>query len=166
MRFGRTFYVIILALCLFEMARLWFIAPDQMAAHFNVQGEPDRFVSKAEFFWFQAQTLLVIILVSLPLQVLFMVMPPSLINMPNREFWLAPERQDETIGRLNSFGAMLFGMVVLMIQAAFEISAYANLRTPIQFNAGLMGAIMVTGMVVIGLLLLQLMISFRLPRTK
>ena len=166
MRFGRTFYIAVLLLCLFEMARLWLITPDQMAAHFNAQGLPDRFAPKAEFFWFQAQTLLVVILVSLPLQVLFLVLPPNLINMPNREFWLAPERREETIGRLNSFGAMLFGVIALMIQTAFEISAYANLRTPIQFDAGLMGAIMVTGMVVIGLLLMQLLISFRLPRTK
>lgn len=166
MRFGRIFYIAVLLLCLFEMARLWFIAPDQMAAHFNAQGDPDRFVSKAEFFWFQAQTLLVIILVSLPLQVLFMVLPPDLINISNREFWLAPERLDETIGRLNSFGAMLFGVIVLMIQAAFEISAYANLQNPIQFNTGLMSMIMAAGMIVIGLLLVQLVISFRLPRIK
>ncbi len=60
MRFGRIFFLIVLALCLVELVRLWSITPDTMAAHFNLQGSPDRFVPKAEFFRFQGQTLLVV----------------------------------------------------------------------------------------------------------
>lgn len=163
MRYGRIFYAIVLLICLLEMARLWNITPEQMAAHFDIQGLPDRFVSKAEFFWFQVQTLLVMILISLPLQLLFLVLPPGLINMPNREYWLAPERRAETVGRLSSFAAMVFGIILLVIQAAFEISAYANLQMPIMFNAHLMSMVMVAAVVLIGLMLIQLVISFRLP---
>jgi len=163
MRFGRVFYVIVLLICLLEIIRLWKISPEQMAAHFNIQGSPDRFVSKAEFFWFQIQTLLVMILISLPLQFLFLILPPNLINMPNRDYWLAPERRAETLERLNSFGALLFGIILLMVQAAFEISVYANLQTPIVFNAALMSAIMITSLIFIGVMLIQLVKSFRLP---
>ena len=166
MRFGRIFYGIVILVCLLEMARLWNIAPEQMAAHFNIQGDPDRFVPKAQFFWFEIQTFLIVILVSLPLQFLFLVLPPSLINMPNREYWLAPERRAETLGCLSSFGAMLFGVILLVIQAAFEISVYANLQTPIVFNAPLMTVIMVSSMILIGLMLVELALSFRLPTAK
>ncbi len=164
MRFGRIFFIGVLLLCLFELARLWSITPDTMAAHFNIQGSPDRFVPKAEFFRFQVQTLLVVILVSLPFQFLFLVLPPSWINMPHREYWLAPEQRAGTLGRLNAFGTVLFGIILLAVQAAFEISAYANLKMPIVFNAPLMSAVMALSLVLIVVMLVLLIVSFRLPQ--
>ncbi len=164
MRFGRIFFIGVLLLCLFELARLWSITPDTMAAHFNIQGSPDRFVPKAEFFRFQVQTLLVVILVSLPFQFLFLVLPSGAINMPHREYWLAPGRRAGTLGRLNAFGTIVFGIILLAVQAVFEISAYANLKTPIVFNTALMSAVMVASVVVILLMLVLLVLSFRLPQ--
>ncbi len=161
MRFGRVFYVIVLLICVFEIARLWAITPPRMAAHFDIQGNADRFVSKPEFFGFQIQTMLVTIIVSLLPQVLFLILPVNLINMPNREYWLAPEQREETLGRLSSFGAMLFGVILLTIQAGFELSVYANLQTPIRFNAQWMFAFMIASFTAILLMLVQLAISFR-----
>jgi uncharacterized membrane protein len=163
MRFGRVFYIIVLVICIFEIVRLWSITPIQMAAHFDVQGNPDRFVPKAEFFWYQIQTMLIVVIVSLPLQILFLVLPVNLINMPNREYWLSLGQRGETVGRLSSFAAMMFGVILLAIQATFEISSYANLQTPILFNTQLMFMVMTVSFIMIGVMLLQLMLSFRLP---
>jgi len=163
MRFGRVFYAIVLLICIFEIARLWNITPAQMAAHFNIQGNPDRFVPKAEFFWFQIQTLLVVIIVSLLPQILFLVLPVNLINMPNREYWLTSERRAGTVDRLSSFASMMFAVILLAVQAGFEISTYANLQRPILFNARLMLAVMTASFIAIGLMLFQLILSFRLP---
>lgn len=165
MRFGRIFFVLVLAICIFEVARLWTITPAQMAAHFNIEGYPDRFVSKIEFFWDQIQTVGITLLVSLLPQVSFLIIPAGLINMPNREYWLASERLDETRDRLSSFGAIIFGIILLVIQVAFELSAYANLQTPIFFNARLMIPVMVASLIVIGLMLLRLILSFRVTST-
>ena len=163
MRFGRLFFIIVIMICGVELVRLWNIAPAEMAAHFDVQGNPDRFVLKPEFFWFQAQTLLVVLAVSILPQILFLVLPVQFINMPNREYWLAPERRDRTISRLSSFGALLFGIILLAIQAGFELAVYANLQTPIWFNAQWMMGIMIASFLVLGLLLFQLIVSFRRP---
>jgi uncharacterized membrane protein len=163
MRFGRIFFVIVLVACIFETARLWSTAPAQMAAHFNIQGDPDRFVPKEQFFWFQIQTALVVVGTSLVPQVLFLILPVNLINMPNRDYWLAPERRDATVDRLSSFGALLFGVILLVIQAGFELSFAANLQTPIHFNAQLMLPIMFGSFIVIGLMLFWLTWSFRRP---
>ena len=53
MRFGRIFFIIVLLFCIFETVRLWNITPAQMASHFDIQGEPDRFSTKAQFFSFE-----------------------------------------------------------------------------------------------------------------
>lgn len=163
MRIGRIFYIFVVLLCAIETARLWNILPGQLAAHFNIQGDLDRFVSKMQFFWFQLQTILVVILVSLPFQVMFLILPPGMVNMPNREYWLAPERRVETMDRLSDFGSMLFGIILIAVQIAFDISAYANLRTPIRFDAPLMGIVMGLCFALIFALLIRLMLSFRLP---
>ncbi len=163
MRFGRVFYIIVLAICIVETARLWAIMPDRMAAHFNINGDPDRFVPKAEFFWFQAQTMLVVLGVSLIPQALFVVMPASLINIPNREYWLKEERREETLDRLSSFLAITFCFIVAAVQAAFELAAYANLQTPIHFDAERMFFVMIATLVCVFGLLIWLMISFRVP---
>ena len=163
MRFGKIFFVIVILACIFETWRLWGITPEQMAAHFDIQGSPDRFVPKAEFFWFQIKTLLIVIGVSLPPQVLFLVMPVELINMPNRDYWLAPERRNDTVERLSSFGAMMFAIILLVVQIGFELAVSANLHTPILFNAQLMIPVMLVSFMVIGLMLFWLAISFRRP---
>jgi hypothetical protein len=134
-----------------------------MAAHFNVQGSPDRFVPRAEFFRFQYQTLLTVVLVSLPFQFLFQFLSPDRINMPHREYWLAPGRRAGTLERLNSFGAVLFGVILVGLQAGFELSFRANLQTPIVFNAPLMLAVMAACLVAVLLMLAWLVLSFRLP---
>jgi hypothetical protein len=58
---------------------------------------------------------------------------------------------------------MVFGVILFAILAAFEISTYANLQSPIVFNAGLMGAVMASALIFIVLMLIQLVLSFRLP---
>ncbi len=163
MRFGKVFYFIVLLVCIFEFVRLWNITPPEMAAHFNVQGNPDRFVSKTEFFWFQVQTMAVVIVTSLIPQILLLILPVNLINMPNREYWLAPQRREETIELLSSFMAAMFGVILFAIQAGFELAAYANLQTPIRFNAQWMIIFMSTSFLIVGLMLVQLFLSFRIP---
>jgi uncharacterized membrane protein len=163
MRFGRAFYLFVILICVVEMVRLWNVSPEQMAAHFDIQGNPDRFVPRLEFFGFQVQTLLIVLAVSILPQVLFLVLPVELINMPNRDYWFAPDRRTATLDRLSSFGAALFGCILLVIQVGFELAVYANLQTPIHFNAQTMVAVMAAGFVLIGLTLVQLVVSFRTP---
>ena len=163
MRFGRIFYFVVLFVCIFETARLWMVAPAQMAAHFNIQGNPDRFVVRTQFFWYEIQTMSILILVSVAVQVLLLVVPARLINIPNREYWLVPKRQGDAVGRISSFVAMLFSVILLTMQAVFEISVFANLQTPIFFNAQLMIPVLIIAFLLIGLMSFQLTISFRIP---
>ena len=163
MRFARALFIIVLLLCVIETVRLWFLTPDVMAAHFNMQGNPDRFVPRLVFFADQAQTLLVVIAASLVVQVLPWILPVGWINMRNREYWLSPERRAATIDRLSSFGAAFFTVILLVMQAGFELAISANLHKPIAFAAQIMIPIIV-GFIVLSLVMLfWLARSFRLP---
>jgi uncharacterized membrane protein len=168
MRFGRIFYVVVLLICIFETVRLWNITPAQMASHFDIFGDPDRFSTKEEFFGFEFQTMLVVVGLGVLSQVLILITPVERINikMPNREYWLAPEHRDEILDRMSSFAAMLFGIVLLAVQAGFELAVSANLHQPIVFDAQMMLMFIAGFFVVTILMLVWLTISFRVPSSE
>lgn len=70
--------------------------PETMATHFNGFGEPDGWMSKQGFVLFEGVILLLIIFEFTLLPLLIEKMPDSLINMPNKDFWLAEERRAST----------------------------------------------------------------------
>ena len=163
MRFARVLFIIVLLACILETVRLWFLSPDVMAAHFNLQGNPDRFVSKLEFFGFEAQTVLVVIAAGLVIQVLPFILPVGWMNIRHREYWLSPERRTATVDRLSSFGAALSTIIFLVMQVGFELAVSANLQKPVVFAAQIMTPL-IAGFIFLSLMLLfWLGRSFRLP---
>jgi uncharacterized membrane protein len=168
MRFGRIFFIIVLLACVFESIRLWRIAPAQMASHFDIIGNPDHFTTKAQFFAFEIETMLVVIGLGVLTQVFVLITPVEWINikMPNRDYWLAPEHRDEIMDRMSSFVAVLFGIVALGVQAGFELAVSANLHQPIHFDAQTMFVFIAGFFVITILMLFWLMISFRVPSSK
>ena len=166
MRFGRTFFVIVLLICIFETVRLWGISPAQMASHFNVQGNPDAFTTKQQFFSFELQTMLVVIGLGILTQVFVAITPVEWVNLPNRAYWIASEHRKQTLGLLGSFAALLFGFVLLTLQAGFELAVSANLHQPVHFDGQAM-LVVIAGFIVIAILmLLWLTISFSVPPSK
>jgi Protein of unknown function (DUF1648) len=163
MRFGKYFFFIVLLLCIFETARLWFLAPAQMASHFNFQGNPDGFMPKLQFFVSQIEVALIVIGLGLVMQLLVLITPARWINLPNREYWLIPENHHALMDNLSSFGFALFGGILLVVQLGFELSTYANLQAPLHFSAQIMLPAIAGFMLYSMLLLFLLTRSFRLP---
>jgi hypothetical protein len=163
MRFGKYFFFIVLLLCIFETARLWFLAPAQMASYFNFQGNPDGFMPKFQFFVSQIQVALVVIGLGLLMQLLVLIIPARWINLPNRDYWLIPEHHDALMENLSSFGFALFGGILLVVQIGFELSTYANLQATVHFSAQIMLPAIAGFMIFSAMLLFFLTRSFRLP---
>jgi hypothetical protein len=163
MRYGRVFFIFVVLLCGFETVRLWSLSPDVMAVHFNALGNPDRFVPRFEFFSDEVKTVFVVIVLGLVVQLLPMILPVEWINMPNREYWLSPERREATIDRFSYFGAALFALILVVIQAVFELAVSANLHEPIVFAAPIMVPIIIGLIIVSFIMLFRLSRSFRLP---
>ena len=168
MHFGRTFFVIVLLICIFETVRLWGIAPTQMASHFDILGNPDHFTSKAQFFAFEIETMLVVIGMGVVTQIFVLITPVEWVNMkmPNRAYWLAPDHRDEIIDRMSSFVAILFGIVTLGVQAGFELAVSANLHQPIHFDAQAMFMVIAGLFISTFVMLFLLMNSFRVPSSQ
>jgi uncharacterized membrane protein len=66
--------------------------PEMVASHFDGEGRPNGCMPKNEFFKMFAVITALIIGIFLLLPKLIKRVPPSMINLPNKDYWLAPER--------------------------------------------------------------------------
>jgi len=104
----------------------YFILPGEVATHFGFSGNPDAWGPKTVFFlWYFIITgilVLMFVLVNRALK------PGHLtwLNIPNKEYWLAPERIHGTLHYVRS-GILLFGsgtllFVLDLVNQSFQVS--------------------------------------------
>ena len=104
----------------------WPHLPDEVASHFNAVGQADGWMSKTAFV---AVTLLIQIglaAMMLGFGWLIKVLPTSMINIPNRECWLADERREQTLGESESLMAWIAAGTAVFMMVIFYLTFDAN----------------------------------------
>lgn len=110
-----------------ELAYRYPQLPERVASHFNAAGQPDGWTSKSEFAWQWAAVLGMLSFTFAMTIFITSVAPVRSFNLPNRDYWLAPERVTATrrmvIERLLWFmgGVMLFFAYLLHETLAFNL---------------------------------------------
>lgn len=84
--------------------------PATVASHFDTAGRTNAFMSRAAYACVMLALALVIPLAAGVLPELLMRRPGARINLPNRDYWLAPGRRDATIQGL-SCRMRIFGVL-------------------------------------------------------
>ena len=77
--------------------------PERLATHFNVAGAPDGWSSRGSFLTVWIVTVAVMGVLFPGLRLLVRILPARFINVPRRDYWLAPGRDvytREAIGEL------------------------------------------------------------------
>jgi len=109
-----------LAIAAVQIAYYYPQLPDAMASHFDISGAPNAWQPKSAFFGLFSFIYVIFAVMFWTLPHLIMVTPPSLINMPNKAYWLAPERQGITAhllgDQLMGLGAGVIGFLILVCQ--------------------------------------------------
>lgn len=118
--------VVLTAFGLCLHAWYWTQLPDRIATHFGIDGNPNDWMSKTN-----ATLLLCSLQVGLPLIFLFIgstlpKLPSSVINIPNREYWLQPERRSSSISHMNSMLAWIAVLIALEMIAIVHLTFLAN----------------------------------------
>lgn len=113
--------------------------PPRVASHFDLGGRPDGFQSKHTFFWTSVLLDLVLLVLLLLLPLLIARVPLRSINLPNKEYWLAPERRAETLARLLTWVSWFSCASIGLLCGVFELIIRANLRgTALGYQAWLL----------------------------
>src|SRR5512141_1551506 len=111
--------------------------PPVVASHFVVGGAANGFMPRSGYLLFT-----IILLAGLPLLIVFLsslstFLPVRFINLPNREYWLAPERQDETLSYLREQGSHFGVMLIVFLCFVHWLVIRANSHNPPLFPESL-----------------------------
>lgn len=101
--------------------------PETVASHFNAAGEANGWSSRTTFTALYLATTGIMALCFLGPIWLMPKIPDSMINMPHKDYWLAPERRDETFQILNEYLLWLASATMLFLIDAFHQTIQVNL---------------------------------------
>jgi hypothetical protein len=99
--------------------------PPLVASHFSFSGKADGFTPRGAY----AATMIAFVIL-IPL--LPAIVPGALagngagLNIPNREYWLAPERRAATLAFVRGHGLWLAGALALFLGYAHGLTVHAN----------------------------------------
>jgi uncharacterized membrane protein len=102
--------------------------PEVVASHFNARGVPNGWQTKSAFFGLFVAVSVLAAVVGFGIPRIIASLPPQLINLPNKRYWLAPEHLAETLKFLSAYFAW-FGCAIFVIMIlTFDYAIQSNLH--------------------------------------
>jgi len=122
----RLLFAVLFVLAIVHWAYRFPLLPDPMVARFGFAGEPGGWSSKTAFFVVYLAVVALTAVFAFGVPALAAAWP-SVINIPHRAHWLAPERRSATLGFLHEHFAWFACAMLVFIVAVTELVLRANL---------------------------------------
>jgi uncharacterized membrane protein len=124
-RFNPLFlYLVGLVLTIGQVLYFYPRLPEKIASHFGPGGEANGWMSKDSFMVTYGILLLGTAGMLGGIGLVLGKIPTDLINLPNKEYWLAPERRTATLATIQEqmswFGAATMVLLIVVMQLVFE----------------------------------------------
>jgi uncharacterized membrane protein len=118
-------FVLLCVACVVHALYYYPRLPAEVAHHFGASGQPDAWGSKMQFLMVYLVTVAVMAASFLGLGLAMPKIPNSIINLPNKDYWLAPERRQQTLDymlpRLLWFGSITMVLLIDVFQQSFQV---------------------------------------------
>ncbi|MFA5073080.1 MAG: DUF1648 domain-containing protein [Nitrospirota bacterium] len=163
MKINRLLFVLAIAVTIIETLYYYSLLPTTVAVHFNAAGQADTWGSKDHFFMIMGITFVLMIIVFSGLPMLIRRVPDSLINLPNKGYWLAPKRREETISRLIDQLFFIGALSLLLMDILWYLVLKANLSDKPSLSAEWLWSMIIAFFVIVILWTILLIRSFRKP---
>ena len=158
---------ILIVSALFGIAQSLFYAtqlPAKVAIHYGATGLPDSWASNTVNLAMNIAIPVFLVVLFLIIPVILKVIPASLVNLPNRKYWLSAERKEATIEHMSQ-QLNIFGVVIMFLLIALEHLTYkANMTSPVRLNEKAAWVIFISFMVFTIAWLFKFYKRYRLPR--
>jgi uncharacterized membrane protein len=122
----------------------WQRLPERVASHFNGAGAVDGWMGKDTNFFLSAGIIAGITATFYLLGVMMRRLPPGWINLPNKDYWFAADRERQTRARLTAWAWTFGAFLNVFLLFAFHMAYLANLSDPVAIN----NTAMIAGLVV------------------
>jgi uncharacterized membrane protein len=102
--------------------------PERIATHFGAGGRPNGWMPRDFLGTFDVVFMAVVLGITVGSAYLARKLPVSLINVPHRDFWFAPERRAASYARLLRHLLWLSCLMVVFLAGVNQMIFIANLR--------------------------------------
>jgi len=114
------------------------VLPERVAIHFDLGGLPDSWASDLNSTLLML-TVQALVFVSLYFSPKLLTMQPSRwISLPNRNYWLAPERRSEAVAKFNQLMWQFGTAVYFFLLLAGALAMRANMTEPARLEQGVL----------------------------
>ena len=118
---------------------MWFVMwpelPERMVTHWGAGGQPNGWADKGQFFGLYTGISLGTIGMVVGMGFGIAAMPSSLINIPHKDYWLAPERKAQTMASLRNLmleGANLtMAFLLIVLWSVFRANQMGGVLPPL-----------------------------------
>jgi uncharacterized membrane protein len=104
--------------------------PARMASHFSASGAANGWMTKQAFFEVYAAMIALCALVGFLAPRKIETSSPARINLPNKEYWLAPERREGTFAYFRTSFAWYACALLVILVIAMGLAIQANFSAP------------------------------------
>ena len=137
------------------------LLPVRIASHFDGSGQPDGWMSRSEYLWTIAVLVVGISLLFIVPLLFIRRIPHSLVNIPNKEYWLSPEHKEEYISYISSYLLWMQCFIVVFFAGMHFLTIQANRSDPVQFNMKIFWPSLIGFVVVISLWSIVMIFHFK-----
>jgi len=133
----RTSLMIFLGLCILCIVHAlyyYFLIPEVVASHFGSSGKPDAWSSRNFFITVYLVSVGMTAVIFLGIVFGMPRLPNSMINLPNKDFWLSKERRDETFHFFFHYFLWFGSATFLLLLDTFHQSFMVHLGRAVSLN--------------------------------
>lgn len=127
MRSSRILILLLIALAILQVTHYSPLLPERVASHFDGAGQADGWSSKSEFLITNLVLVAGIGLLFLGIAALLDKVPNAWINLPNKDYWLAPDRRAATLDVIQRQMEWLGAATVVLLLGITQLTIEANL---------------------------------------
>ncbi len=136
--------------------------PPMVASHFNAAGQANAFMSRSGYNRF-----ILCLALGMPLAVVAILAAvysrAADLKLPNRDYWLAPERVDRTRAFLVAHGVWFGSLLVILACLVHWLELAANRQHPPHLSNSMFAAVMIAFLSATAAWVAALMVAFRRP---
>src|SRR5215469_3204832 len=164
-RLPTAIYSLLLLFGIAHFAQIYPQLPERMASHFAADGTPNGWGPKQGFFLLMTMIIGLTVIPTFVVPLKLKSLPRPKINLPNKEYWLAPERAKETYRFFRTYMAWFGCALLFVLLFGTTQAANANLPSIGHFNSAAMIYVMIGFAAFVGLWLISFIRHFQnVPR--
>jgi uncharacterized membrane protein len=119
---GWSVFLFLLIATIAHLIHYYPLLPDKIAINYTLSGNPVNWTTKTNFVYIYTGLLTMLGLIFTCFTIFLSKLPSSFISLPNKEYWFAKERKNETISVLSVYYLWISNATIALILAITHIT--------------------------------------------